>query len=207
MKILTVSDNVLRKLEHRENLERNYGSVNVVISCGDLPHGYLEYITGVLNVPLFYVRGNHDIYYSAEHPGGENLHRRVVRFNGYLFAGLEGCIRYNRDPIQYTDYEMLGLVLEMYPRVLFARARNRRRLDVMVTHAPLHRIHDLPDKAHHGFKAFRLMARLFKPRYLIHGHVDTHDPKVVTRTRFYGTEILNINPSKVLDLTDNSGGT
>jgi calcineurin-like phosphoesterase family protein len=33
---------------------------DVVLSCGDLPFEYLEYIVTVLSVPLLYVPGNHD---------------------------------------------------------------------------------------------------------------------------------------------------
>jgi len=31
-----------------------------VLSCGDLPPYYLEFLVTVLDVPLFDVRGNHD---------------------------------------------------------------------------------------------------------------------------------------------------
>ena len=200
MKILSVSDIVLASLRNRENLLKNYSNAQAVISCGDLPADYLEYITGVLNVPLMYVRGNHDIYYTHDKPGGDDLHGRVVRFNGYLIAGLQGCMRYNREPLQYSDGEMLRLVLALWPTVLYATLRRRRRLDLMVTHSPAWGIHDLPDRAHQGFKSFRLMIRLFRPRTLIHGHVDNVDKRLPSRTLFADTEILNINPAKVLDL-------
>ncbi|MCS6872693.1 MAG: hypothetical protein NZ571_14690 [Anaerolineae bacterium] len=200
MRILAVSDNVLAKLEDRDNLLRNYGEVCAVVSCGDMPAHYLEFITDVLGVPLLYVRGNHDIHYTQEHPGGDNLHGRVVNFGGLLWAGLEGCLRYNREPIQYTQSEMLWQVLRLYPAVLVAQARFRRRLDIMVTHAPPRHIHDLPDRAHTGFTAFRLLMRLYRPRYLLHGHVDTHDaPLQRTHTRFLQTEVINVNPARVLD--------
>lgn len=201
MKILTISDNVLATLENRENLVRNYGDVQAVVSCGDMPIPYLEFITDALCVPLLYVRGNHDVHYTADEPGGENLHGRVTAFGGLLWAGLEGCIRYNREPIQYTQSEMYRLVLALYPTVLLAQLRYNRRLDVMVTHSPPRHIHDLPDRAHIGFSAFRLLMRLYRPRYLLHGHVDTHGGQK-TQTHFMETTVININPSKVLTLTD-----
>jgi len=37
-----------------------FGDVELVLSCGDLPYYYLEYIVSMLNVPLLYVHGNHD---------------------------------------------------------------------------------------------------------------------------------------------------
>src|ERR671919_2603436 len=33
---------------------------DLVISCGDLPYDYLEYIVTILSVPLLFVPGNHD---------------------------------------------------------------------------------------------------------------------------------------------------
>lgn len=33
---------------------------DLVVSCGDLPSDYLEYLVSSLNVPLVYVPGNHD---------------------------------------------------------------------------------------------------------------------------------------------------
>lgn len=66
---------------------------------------YLEFITSVLGVPLFYVRGNHDEMYDQEPPGGIDLHRKVVEFEGLTFAGIEGSIRYNQGSIQYDDWQ------------------------------------------------------------------------------------------------------
>ncbi len=70
MKILCVSDNVLPQMEDSKLLRKNYEGVDLCISCGDMPAPYLEYIVEVLNVPLFYVRGNHDQDYTVDHPGG-----------------------------------------------------------------------------------------------------------------------------------------
>ncbi len=198
MKILTVSDNVLAQLENADNLTNVYGEAEMLISCGDLPAAYLEYITSTLNLPLLFVRGNHDLFYKEDYPGGEDLNGKVIRFRGLSFAGLEGCIRYNTDPIQYTDTEMFLKVLSLWPKMLMHRLRTGRNIDIMVTHSPPQGIHDLPDRAHHGFKAFRLLIRLYRPRYLIHGHVDTYDSRRPTHTTFAGTEVININPVKLL---------
>jgi Icc-related predicted phosphoesterase len=200
MKILAISDNVLPQMEDADNLRRVYGAAEAVVSCGDLPAAYVEYITSTLNVPLFFVRGNHDTQYTGEHPGGVNLHGRMVRFRGLTLAGLEGCIVYNRGPIQYTESEMLFRVLGLAPRIVLSRMVSRKRLDIMVTHSPPRDIHDLPDMAHRGYKAFHTMLRLYQPRYMLHGHVDTHDSRRRWRSVFAGSDIININPVKLLDL-------
>ena len=111
VKILCVSDTVMPQMESAVNLRRQYSDVELLISCGDMPSVYLEFITSVLNVPLFYVRGNHDEAYKDSPPGGEDLQGRLIEYGGLSFYGLEGSIRYNNSPIQYTEGEMSRMVL------------------------------------------------------------------------------------------------
>lgn len=200
MKVLTISDNILPQLEDAKNLRERYGDVEVVISCGDMPPPYLDFIVSVLNTPLLYVRGNHDVNYEPERPGGDNLHRRFLFYGGLSFAGLEGSPRYSADPVQYSEYEMWVMVLRMLPRLRFRRLRYGHGVDVLVTHAPPRDIHDLPDKPHRGFRSFRFLLQQGRPRYMLHGHVDTWDRRKPTVTKFAGTEIINVNPSKALIL-------
>jgi calcineurin-like phosphoesterase family protein len=200
MKILAVSDNVLTQMEDSSYLRRTYSDVEMLVSCGDLPAPYLEFITSTLNTPLLFVRGNHDTNYAPEHPGGEDLHQRLVQLGGLTFAGLEGSPRYNREPVQYSESQMFFMVLSMAPRMLLRRWRKGHGVDVMVTHAPPRGIHDLSDRAHRGFTSMRMLIQLYRPRYLLHGHVDTWDRRRPTTTNFAGTEVININPLKVLTL-------
>lgn len=150
MKILCLSDTVVPQMENAAHLRRRYHDVELVISCGDMPAAYLEFITSVLNLPLFYVRGNHDTYYSERPPGGENLHRRLITYKGVSFYGMEGSLRYNDSPIQYSQAEMTRMVMEAGVNLLLRRQRFGRGVDVFVTHAPPRGIHDLPDLPHTG---------------------------------------------------------
>lgn len=200
MKVLCVSDNVIPQLEDPDLMRRQYGDVEMCISCGDMPASYLEYIVAVLNIPLFYVRGNHDLDYAEGRPGGENLHRRVAEYRGLRLIGFEGSIRYNQGDVQYTDSQMSLMVLRMAPRVLLAR-RLGRPLDIMVAHSPPWGIHDLPtDRAHVGFKGLRRAIRWFRPRYYLHGHVHTWDNRKTTETTFEDCTVVNINPVRVLTI-------
>ncbi|HSN24247.1 MAG TPA: metallophosphoesterase, partial [Methylomicrobium sp.] len=63
MKVLAVSDNVLPQLEKADFIRKQYGDTDLIISCGDLPAPYLDFISSMLNRPMFYVRGNHDMNY------------------------------------------------------------------------------------------------------------------------------------------------
>lgn len=183
------------QLESAVNLRRRYNDVQLVVSCGDLPAVYLEYIVSTLNVPLFYVRGNHDERYSESPPGGENLHMRVVTHRGLTFAGLEGCMRYNDGEIQYTDSQMMWMAMR-----LSLSPSLRNGLDVLVTHSPPRGIHDRPDRAHTGFKALRRFMNWRSPRYLLHGHTHTWDRRDIVQTQYRNTCVININPVTLLDV-------
>jgi Icc-related predicted phosphoesterase len=186
------------QLESAVNLRRQYADVELLISCGDLPSVYLEFITSVLNVPLFYVRGNHDEAYKELPPGGEDLHGRLIEYNGLSFYGLEGSIRYNNSPIQWTEGEMSRMVLSAGLRLRYRRMRYGAGVDVLVTHSPARGIHDAEDVSHQGFKALLRFMEWYRPRYMLHGHVHTYDRRTVTKTQYMDTCVLNINPSTLL---------
>ena len=106
MKILAVADVEDRALGEHFDPERWRG-VDLVLSLGDLKPDYLDYLVSRLNVPCFYVRGNHDTTYDKDPPpGGVNLHDHVEKFKGVRFFGLEGSYWYNGGPAQYTESEM-----------------------------------------------------------------------------------------------------
>lgn len=200
MKILCLSDTVMPQMESAANLRRRYNDVELVISCGDMPAVYLEFITSVLSVPLFYVRGNHDEMYDETPPGGENLHGRVVTYNGLTFVGLEGSIRYNDGRIQYSEREMRRIVLGLAPRLRYRRWRYGFGADFLVAHAPPRGIHDQEDIPHRGFEAFLTFLRWYRPRYMVHGHVHTYDRRTTTHTQFLDTQIVNIYPITLMDV-------
>ena len=200
MKILVVSDTVMPQLESAVNLRRRYNDVQLVVSCGDMPSAYLEFIVTVLNVPMFYVRGNHDEHYERKPPGGENLHRRIVTYQGLTFAGIEGSMNYNQGDIQYTEGEVLRMVLGMGLRLYPRRRRYGHGVDVLVTHSPAAGIHDRPDVAHKGFKSLLRFMDWYHPRYMLHGHTHTWDRRDVVETKYRDTCVMNINPFRLLEI-------
>jgi Icc-related predicted phosphoesterase len=200
VRILAISDIELPKMQNVPYLRRTYEDVSFVISCGDLSVSYVEFITSILNVPLFFVRGNHDEMYEQQPPGGDDLHGRVIRYQGLFMAGLEGCRRYNKGRIQYSDHEMYLEVLKMAPGMLLRRARWGLGVDVMVTHASPFGIHDRPDRPHVGFRAFLLLMRWYRPRFLLHGHVDIWDRRDTTWTQYLDTQVVNINPVRLMTI-------
>lgn len=200
MKILCVSDTVVPQLESAVNLRRRYNDIQLLISCGDISASYLEFIVTTLNVPLFYVRGNHDQRYDENPPGGENLHQRIITHRGLTFAGLEGSMRYNSGDIQYDDLSMTWMVMKMGLSLGWRRWRRGVGVDVLVTHSPAYGIHDRSDLAHRGFKGLLRFMDWYRPRYMLHGHVHTWDRRDTVRTCYKDTCIMNINPFTVLDI-------
>jgi Icc-related predicted phosphoesterase len=205
LKILAVSDQVSKTVYSSCICER-FRDVDLVLSCGDLPYSYLEYIATMLNAPCLFVHGNHDgPEYTSNgrmltEPGGwVNVDGRTVLVKGTLVGGLEGSIRYKPCvPYQYTEREMFQKVWQMAPLLWMNQLRYGRGLDVLITHAPPLGIHDGKDWPHRGFKAFLgLMAR-FRPRYLLHGHKHIYGPET-WRTRYRNTDVINVYPFRVIE--------
>jgi len=168
MKILTISDRVEPLLyDHFDAV--NFPDIDLILSCGDLPPEYLSFLVSKFNVPLFYVRGNHDIRYESSPPDGcENLDGRLTRFRGINILGLEGSRWYNGGPIQYTEKQMRQKIRGLQLKIWWGRG-----IDIVITHAPPRYIHDAEDPCHKGFKSFQKLIDRHRPGYLIHGHIHT----------------------------------
>jgi uncharacterized protein len=208
MRILSISDVEIGFIYSPMIVDR-FQSTDLVISCGDLPYYYLEYILTTLNVPLYFVRGNHasKVEFTS---GGErtfpwgavNLHQRVIRDDtGLLLAGLEGCLQYNNGPYQYSQAQYWRKALRLVPGLLFNKLRTGRYLDILVTHAPPWQIHDADDLPHRGIKAFRWLIDVFKPTYNLHGHIHVYRQDTVTQTQVGATSVINTYGFRELELT------
>lgn len=208
MMCLTVSDEIVPAI-YSLNVKQRFGTVECVLSCGDLPYYYLEFLVTMLCVPCYYVAGNHDTVEICE--SGEvltaprgciSVETTCVMHEGLLIGGLGGSVRYNQEPgPQYTEIEMLMRVWQMAPRLFVNYLRYGRYLDVMLTHAPPFGIHNGPDRPHRGFRAFLLVMDLFRPRYLIHGHIHrSYGVQEPWETRYHQTLVINTAGYRLLSL-------
>jgi uncharacterized protein len=204
VRILAICDEVDPRL-YSASIEARRGQVDLLLSCGDLPAYYLDFVASMLAVPIYGIHGNHDG--SLNHRKGmdgqgdwgmEELHGRVVHEQGLLIGGFDGSLRYNRGSYQYTETGMRAQIAGMIPQLLRNRLRHGRFLDILVTHAPPRHIHDQEDRAHWGFESFRWFLRTFKPRYHLHGHIHLYNNRTITRTQFHETEVLNAYPFREL---------
>lgn len=198
MRILSVSDTEIGFIYSPMIIER-FQSTDLVISCGDLPYYYLEYIVSMLNVPVYFVRGNHaskiEITSGGERTypwGAVELHQRVARDkSGLLLAGLEGSLQYNKGPHQYTQAQYWNKAFRLVPGLMINKLRTGRYLDILVTHAPPWKIHDADDLPHRGIKAFRWLIDVFKPAIHLHGHIHVYRQDTVTETLVGKTRVVN----------------
>ena len=197
MIILSISDKVEGVLFDVKTHQR-FADVDLVLGCGDLPYYYLEFLVDSLNIPVMFVRGNHDavVEYSengdrTEPNGAINLHHRVIRHQGLIIAGIEGSIRYRAGPYQYTQAQMWWMVLTMMPVLLWNRLVHHRWLDILISHSPPWGINDQPDHAHRGFKALRWLLEVCKPAYHFHGHVHVNSSTKKVETRYAQTAVVN----------------
>lgn len=194
LKILSISDVELDYL-YSSQITTRFKDVDLIISCGDLSLYYLEYIITMLNRPLYYIFGNHTqtLEEGRQNPhGGTNLHRRTCRDkSGLLLAGIEGSNRYNYGPHQYSQSEMWGFALNLAVPLMFNRLFYGRYLDVLVTHAPPWKIHDMDDPPHRGIKAFNWLIKVFQPTIHLHGHIHVYRQDTITTTQIGKTRVIN----------------
>ncbi len=199
MKLLAVSDVEIGYLYSPMILDK-FHDIDLIFSCGDLPYYYLEYILTMLNVPCYFVRGNHasseeyGISGVRQSPWGAiDLNRRCMEDDsGLLISGLEGSLRYNRGAHQYTQAEYWSMVFQLVPKLFINKAFKGRYLDIFISHAPPWLIHDQDDLPHRGIKAFRWLVNVFQPEFFLHGHIHVYRSDTVTQTVIGNTTVINV---------------
>lgn len=187
---------------------------DIVLSCGDLPFDYLEYLVSRVDVPLLYVPGNHDpglrlpdttwspLQFDTPVPGPEgceNIDGRITEALGLRVAGLGGSLRYKSGPNQYSQAQMRWRALNLEIRVRLKRVRNRRKLDILVTHAPPFGFADAQDAAHVGFASFNRLIRSSQPLLAVHGHVHPYG-RTQPERRSGITRVINVVPSHLIEI-------
>jgi uncharacterized protein len=218
MKILCIADHK-DPLIYSPLLKERCKNVDFILGAGDLDLEYYGYIVSVLNKPLYYVFGNHNLKYFEpiarkttliEYPDPSGIHEvpsfgssyiggKAVKQGKLLIAGLGGSLRYNRGTNQYNDFQMYLKVFKLLPRLWWNKIRYGRYIDIFLTHTPPFGIHDQPDRCHTGFKAFVWFLKKFKPRFMVHGHIHIYDINRNRITKFNDTVIINAYNHIIID--------
>jgi len=205
VKILCISDRVEPML-HGPNLTSYAREVEAVISCGDLPFEYLEYIVTFLGVPVYYVLGNHDPDPEGpEHPGGcTPLDGRVVEAEGEdggpVLAGLSGSALYSGGPNQYTERQMRRRARALSVRIRCRGLVGLPKPRIFATHSPPYGLGDQEDVAHVGFESFVDLIDRHEPTLWLHGHVHLYGPDQERVLRKGETKIVNVYGHRILDV-------
>ena len=206
MKILCVSD-MIDPLVYTNSIKERFADVDLILSAGDLPMDYLDFIISSLNKPAFFVFGNHNLkhyktyknihatntfYYNLDsYSGAAHIGTKVKYDSGVIIAGLGGCMKYNKGENQYTEFQMKLEILKIMPALFFNRIFRGRFVDILLTHASPKGIHDKEDRCHCGFKHFLWFMKVFKPKYLVHGHIHLYDLSEVRATKYLDTWVIN----------------
>ncbi len=191
----------------------------LVLSAGDLPWHYLEYVASSVDVPMVFVPGNHDpeidrprkrredlftsdgILRDGPRPhGATNADAQVVAAAGLRIAGLGGCVRYKPGPHQYTQREYDGRA-----RRLLRRAKKGGPVDVLLTHAPPLGLGDEDDLPHEGIKALHSVLERLEPTWHLHGHIHPYGRQLPDR-QVGPTTIRNVIPWRMVDIEPKSPG-
>ncbi len=207
VKILAISDQALDRVYTLAS-SGQLRDVEMILGCGDLPYSYLEYLVTILNVPLFYVPGNHDPEQDPRLPqthaeGGSNLDLKLARYKRFLIGGFGGSIRYRPDGTnQYSQSEAYRRAARLVPRLLVNRFQYGRALDILISHSPPLGIHDDIDPAHRGLKALNWLIRMAHPRYHFHGHTHMIKKNIENSETSIGiTKIINVYPYRKIEVS------
>lgn len=188
MKILVLADRKSKYLYDFYEPDK-LKDIDLIISCGDLPASYLSFFVTLCNVPLLYVRGNHDDKYATAPPEGcICIEDDIYVYQGIRIMGLGGSMEYipGADN-QYTERKMRRRLWRLQYKLW-----RRKGFDILVTHAPAYQINDLEDLPHRGFAVFRELMEKYKPKFFFHGHVHANYSRKFKRIDNYGeTTIVN----------------
>jgi uncharacterized protein len=208
VKILAISD-VVEPVLYGAGLPSYAAEVKAVISCGDLPFEYLEYVVTVSGTPLYYVRGNHDPAEDAKSPAGcVSLDGRVVEAGGLVLAGLSGSRWYSGGPNQYTERAMRRRGRLLSAKIALRGLRGRKKPDAFVTHAPPCGLGDREDQCHKGFEAFLSLIDRHEPPLWLHGHVHLYGPEASSQrvTSRGATRVVNVYGHQTLVAPEEEAG-
>lgn len=189
VRVLAIADEESPSLDHARLHDL---APDVVLSAGDLPPHYLEFVASATDAPLVWVPGNHDPEIEEEwlYPADGT----IVQVAGLRIAGLGGCVRYRPGPHQYTQREY-----RRKARRLARMARRSGPVDVLLTHAPPLGLGDEDDPPHHGVEALHDLLAALEPSWHLHGHIHPHGQPRPDR-HVGSTTVGNVIPWRVLEL-------
>ena len=188
MKILVLADQKSKYLYDFYEPDK-LKDIDLIISCGDLSPSYLSFFVTLCNVPLLYVRGNHDDKYEKTPPDGcICIEDDIYVHDGIRILGLGGSMQYIPGAgNQYTERQMRQRVRRMGFKLW-----RHKGFDILVAHAPAYQVNDLEDLPHRGFAVFRSLMEKYRPKFFFHGHVHAnYSSSFKRKDRYEDTTVIN----------------
>ena len=148
---------------------------DLVVTLGDISDDTLDYILyQARGVPCLGVPGNHD----KKHPVGlNNIHGRVIDFNGIRIGGIGGSRKYKNEPNHYSVPQMEWIMRRMRPA------------DLIISHSPPLGTSLKEDPLHQGFACFDKYIKKHKPQAWLHGHTGKKFTGELEGTAVYGVDV------------------
>lgn len=222
-KILCISDQI-DPVIYSKNVKEKYGDVDFIISAGDLPIEYLDFVQNALNKPLFFVFGSHNLkaltHYHPEMAEKSNedeinifkkaneiksnkgtyIGFKSCKYENIILAGISGAKKRNDGKNQFTERQMKRKLSRMIPALLLNKIKYGRYLDILVTHSPPILDEEKEENKQLRFECFTKFINFFKPKYIIHGQVHIYDSQQTRSTKYKNAEIINAYSRHILEL-------
>ena len=172
----------------------------MVLACGDLRKGYLDFFASMCHAPVLYVLGNHDGWYKKnEQCGCICIEDDIYVYKGIRILGLGGSMQY----IPGADHQYTELKMNWRIKKLWWKLKRHKGFDILVAHAPAKGVNDLEDLPHRGFACFRELIEKYQPNLFVHGHVHANYGNGFKRVDQLGsTVVVNAYDHYIVDFPD-----
>ena len=202
IRLLAVSDVMDPALEYAVNRQR-IGRLDAIVGCGDLEPGYLAFLGDAFEVPVVYVRGNHDrggrwsetVRKAPEHLRSGHL----VEFNGLTVAPFEWP-GLHADRAPRDEWNAWRDVLRTWGSLIVRRLFGEATPVLVLSHAPPRGVGDhAANRYHVGYAGYRWLLERLRPPLWLHGHVN---PATIAdwRTSHGPSMVANVTGSVVVEL-------
>lgn len=197
IRILAVSDQMDPVLADARN-RRTFGTIDLIVGCGDLAGEDLAFVVDAINAPLLYVRGNHDgderWERAARHLPEAAESTAVSHQSGLAVAGLtwpghkgRGAMRSERGAWRQATK-------------LAVRRLGRSKPLIIISHVPPLGAGDIESNGYHrGFDGYRWLMERIRPPLWLHGHTPLAACRdwIVVRGR---TTVVNVTGAVLIEL-------
>ena len=198
-RVMVIAD-MVHPYVYRAGFPAGLPPIDLVLSAGDIPGYFLEFLASSLPVPVVYVPGNHNDEYINE---GEGRHRpqgvinaqgRIITAAGLKIAGWGGVPKYREGENQYSEMQArLGLGKLAW--------QARGGVDILLTHAPPEGPHAGSDYAHRGCGFINGFMQKRRPPLVVHGHIHEYEGKKIAYTdEATGAQVINAYGYHILEL-------